>query len=69
MSCPIFTVTDLKSIYPRLSIKYLQTKSGLGKDKIQKFVLMIQKKIEEVTSNEGKENVGMNGANGHLEDE
>lgn len=69
MSYPLFTVTDLKSIYPRLSIKYLQTKSGLGKDKIQKFVLMIQKKIEEVTSNEGKENVGMNGANGHLEDE
>ena len=47
MSYPLFTVTDLKSIYPRLSIKYLQTKSGLGKDKIQKFVLMIQKKIEE----------------------
>jgi hypothetical protein len=31
----------------RLSIKYLQTKSGLTKEKVQKFTQLLQKKIEE----------------------
>ena len=31
----------------RLSVKFLQTKSGLPKEKIQKFTQLLQKKIED----------------------
>ncbi len=37
----------IPSFFWRLSVKYLQSKSGLGKEKVAKFSLLVQKKIDE----------------------
>ena len=59
-----------------MSIKYLQSKSGLGKDKIQKFVQMIQKKIEEASQVDhhpdivnGNNNNNTNNGNGNVKEQ
>jgi hypothetical protein len=44
----------------RLSIKFLQTKSGLANDKVQKFCQLIQKKILEVSQIQFPENQNKN---------